>query len=58
MTSRTFSGVSPISLAISSTVGSRPSSWEQLAADLDETIDRLDHVHRDADRARLIGERR
>jgi hypothetical protein len=42
--------------AISSGVGSRPSSWRnwRLAHQL---VDRLDHVHRDADGARLIGDR-
>ena len=29
----------------------------EAAADADELVDRLDHVHRDADRARLVGDR-
>ncbi len=30
---------------------------EQLTGDADDLVDRLDHVHRDADRARLIRDR-
>ena len=30
---------------------------QQLARDLDQPVDRFDHVHRDADRARLVGQR-
>src|SRR3981189_3071341 len=70
--SRTFSGVMPISSPISSSLGSRPSSWSRRretrtrlvigATTLprrwraDQLGDRLDHVHRDADRPRLVGD--
>ena len=56
-TLRTFSsGIASFS-ASSSGVGSRPIScsiWRRGAHDL---VDRLDHVHRDADGARLVGDR-
>ena len=46
-----------ISLASSSGVGSRPRSCKQLALDAAELVDHLDHVHRDADGAGLVGHR-
>ena len=54
--SRTFSGESSISLA--DLLGGRLAAQllEQLALDADQLVDRLDHVHRDADGAGLVGD--
>ena len=43
-------------LAISSMVGSRPSSCISFLRDVAQLAHRLDHVHRDADRAGMIGD--
>ena len=56
-TARTRSTGSRISSATSSGVGSRPYSWSKLLLHPHQLVDRLDHVHRDADGARLIGNR-
>ena len=53
--SSTFSGVMSISLASSSGVGSRPRSWSSSRWMPAELVDDLDHVHRDADGAGLVG---
>ena len=50
------SGVVSIATASSSGVGSRSSSCSQLALDAVQLVDRLDHVHGHADRARLVGD--
>ena len=42
--------------AISSEVGSRPKFLEKLARLANQLVDRLDHVHGDADRAGLVGD--
>ena len=56
-TLRTFSsGMSSFS-ASSSGVGSRPISCSIWRRGADDLVDRLDHVHRDADGARLVGDR-
>ena len=57
-TLRTLSTGTSILVAISSGVGSRPELLDELARGADELVDRLDHVHRDADGARLVGDRR
>ena len=56
-TARTRSTGSRISSATSSGVGSRPYSWSELLLHAHQLVDRLDHVHRDADGSRLIGDR-
>ena len=43
-------------LAISSEVGSRPSSCTSWRLRANQLVDRLDHVHRDADGAGLVGD--
>ena len=43
--------------ASSSGVGFAAGLVEELAAGADQLVDRLDHVHRDADGARLVGDR-
>ncbi len=48
--------VMPAALAVSSIVGSRPSSLQQLLGDVAQLRHRLDHVHRDADGAGLVGD--
>jgi hypothetical protein len=45
------------SAASSSGVGSRPEVLQHLALHAGELVDDLDHVHRDADGARLVGHR-
>ena len=45
----------PITLASSSSLGSRPSSWVSPAF-AHQSVDRFDHMHRDADGARLVGD--
>ena len=55
-TARTRSTGSCISSAISSGVGSRPNSWSKLLLHAHQLVDGLDHVHRDADGARLVGD--
>jgi hypothetical protein len=44
-----------ICLAISADVGSRPSTWDQLPRRANQLVEDLDHVHWEADGARLIG---
>ena len=56
-TARTRSTGSWISSATSSGVGSRPYSWTKLLLHPHQLVDRLDHVHRNANRARLVGNR-
>ena len=55
-TSSTCSSGSSASAAISSSVGSRPSRAPQLALGADDLALALADVHRDADRARLVGQ--
>ena len=54
--SRTFSGVSSISSAISSGHGLAAQVLQELALHPDELVDGLHHVHRDADGAGLVGD--
>ena len=53
----TSSGSMPVTSAISSAVGSRPELGDELALGAADLVELLDDVHRDADRARLVGER-
>ena len=53
----TSSGSMPVCSAISSGVGSRPELGDELALCAADLVELLDHVHGDADRARLVGER-
>ena len=55
--SRTSAVVSSSSAAISSGRGSRPEALDELALDVHDLVQLLDHVHGDADRARLVGDR-
>ena len=55
--SRTLSAPIPITLPISSGVRLAAEVLQQLALHADELVDRLDHVHGDPDRARLVGDR-
>ena len=56
-TLRTFSSGMPSFSASSSGVGSRPISCSIWRRGAHQLVDRLDHVHRDADGARLVGDR-
>ena len=53
----TSSGSMPVTSAISSAVGSRPELGHELALGAADLVELLDDVDRDADRARLVGER-
>jgi len=56
-TLRTLAAGMSICLAISADVGSRPTHLDQLPRRANQLVDDLDHVHREADGARLIGNR-
>ena len=56
-TSRTSSSGQSSSAAISSGRGSRPSRWTRRRSARRQLVQAVDHVHRDADRAALVGER-
>ena len=51
----TWNSGTPSAVATSATVGSRPSVIAEVAAGPDHPVDLLDHVHRDADGAGLVG---
>ena len=53
----TSSGSMPVTSAISSAVGSRPELGDELALGAADLVELLDDVDRDADRARLVGQR-
>ena len=55
--SRTSSVVISSSSAISSGARLAAEPLDELALDVDDLVQLLDHVHRDADRARLVGDR-
>ena len=57
ITSRTSRTEHSSSSASSSALGSRPSCWIRLPFGVHQLVQPLDHVHRDPDRASLVGKR-